>query len=86
MSSAVEAALANLRPSLLADGFDLYTDGEPREGMARVVLEAGAQACLDCLTPDEIMRAIILDAVRERDDSIVDVILIKRGFDRLEDL
>lgn len=83
-SAAIETALATLRPSLGADGYDLRLDGVNGE-VVNVVLEAGPEACADCMVPDDMLTLILQDAIRDRDPSLTTVVLHKVGFDRGDD-
>jgi hypothetical protein len=49
----VEAALAGLRRGLQADGYDLVVE-TVSEGVARVRVTAGPNACEECLVPKPI--------------------------------
>lgn len=78
---AVEAALAGLRPSLAADGFELRVGGWPTETTVDVVLAALPDACLDCLVPDGMLVLMIEDAIRRQNFPIEHVNLVKEGFE-----
>jgi Fe-S cluster biogenesis protein NfuA len=80
--SAVEDALSQLRPSLAADGFSL-TLRDVTDGTANVVLEAGPDACGDCMVPDDMLVTIIQQAVGDRTDAVGAVSLHKVGFENL---
>lgn len=82
--SSVESALAGLRPSLAADGFDLRV-GSVDGDVVQVVLEAKPAACLDCLVPDEMLTQLLTDAIRAQDPSLDRVELVKEGFDALSE-
>ena len=79
---AVEAALTTLRPSLAADGFELRL-GEIIGDAAHVVLEAGPDACGDCMVPDDILVAILEQAIGDKAAGVRSVRLHKVGFDQL---
>jgi Fe-S cluster biogenesis protein NfuA len=81
--SVVESALEKLRPSLVADGFDLRASKRSDDGTVEVILEADPAACLDCLVPDGVIIQILEDAIREQDSSLSGVVLVKRGFDNI---
>jgi Fe-S cluster biogenesis protein NfuA len=73
-------ALDSIRPGLEADGFDLYVKSETA-GDVIVCLAATAEACLDCLVPDDLLQQIVESALREAAPGIRKVILVKEGFD-----
>jgi len=81
--STVEEALDVLRPGLSSDGFDLRIGSIGDDGAVQVVLEAKPDACLDCLVPEDLMLQIIEQAIRERDESLTGVELLKVGFEGL---
>lgn len=61
MLDLIEQALEGLRPSLAEDGFELKVISVEGNDVT-VALEAGENACLDCLVPGEVMQKIV-DAV-----------------------
>jgi len=79
----VEEALDVLRPGLAADGFALKLGAVDPGGSVKVILEAGPEACLDCLVPDEVMTRILEDAIREKDASVDHVEIVRVGFDEI---
>jgi hypothetical protein len=80
-ASAVESALDALRPSLTQDGFSLRIGSLEANGLVKVVVEAGPDACIDCLVPEDLMVQIIEDAIRSQDASeVVRVEIVKEGF------
>jgi hypothetical protein len=83
-TSAVEAALDDLRPALGADGFDLRIGAISADGDVELVLEAKAGACLDCLVPEDMMVEILENAIHDRDKSFGAVTLVRVGFDDAE--
>jgi hypothetical protein len=78
---AVRSALDALRPSLDADGFDLYLDSMRTDGTVVVILEARPDACLECLVPDDLLIQMIGASIRKQCPSLGQVELVKRGFD-----
>ncbi len=79
----VESALEILRPGLAQDGFALYARPQNDGEFVQIVLEAKADACLDCLVPDDMLIQVIEQALREQDPSARRVELVKLGFDDL---
>ena len=79
--TSVESALDQLRPSLAADGFTLHLDEMDDQGRYAIVLEAGPDACADCLAPDDVLVQILESAIRAHDPSAGPVTLRKSGFD-----
>ena len=77
----VETALDNVRPALEADGFDLRLDSIGDQGEVEVILEAKADACHDCLVPDEMLVQIIESAIRDQAPTLDHVVLTKVGFE-----
>jgi hypothetical protein len=80
MSEALEQALATIRPSLGADGYDLRIGDDSDESTVEVILEASPDACADCLVPDDVLVQIIQIAANEQGDAR-SVQLRKVGFD-----
>ena len=71
---ALHLGLASLEPMLTADGFTLSL--EDRDGdRATVRLDATEDACIDCLMPENALRDVILQALREQDPSVHEVTL-----------
>jgi hypothetical protein len=57
-----------LRSTLAADGYELdVTEGGDR---VRVTIIATDQACADCLVPQDLMRAILAQALSVPEDAI----------------
>ncbi len=79
MKEAVDAALAELRPSLDADGFDLRLDSIEGDEV-HVGLVAKTDACLECLVPDEMLVQILETSIRKRHPDLSGVKLTKHGF------
>jgi Fe-S cluster biogenesis protein NfuA len=79
--AAVRTALETLRPSLDADGFDLYLESLRTDGTVVVILEARPDACLECLVPDDLLQQMIGASIRKQCPSVERVELVKRGFD-----
>jgi hypothetical protein len=52
MVEAAQQALEPIRQSLQTDGFDLIVEGI-EQGVASIVVSAGAEACIECLIPEE---------------------------------
>jgi hypothetical protein len=71
-----------LRPSPASDGFELRA-GKSTGNKVEVILSATADACLDCLVPDDLMVQMIGDAIRREDPSLGEVTLTKEGFEGL---
>jgi Fe-S cluster biogenesis protein NfuA len=82
-NAAVETALDNVRPALDADGFDLKLGSVGSDGAVEIVLEARADACLECLVPDQMLVKIIETAIREQDPGVGQVTLTKSGFEAI---
>jgi hypothetical protein len=61
--AAVEQALSQLRTGYQADGYDLLVDGVT-DGVARVRIDAGADACEECLVAKPITEAILKASLR----------------------
>jgi hypothetical protein len=80
MNEALEQALAVIRPSLGADGYDLRVGDDSDASFVEVILEASPDACADCLVPDDVLVQIIQVAASEQGDAR-SVQLRKVGFD-----
>jgi len=59
----VEEALAGLRTGVRADGYDLQVESVD-DGVARVRVVAGPDACEECLVPKAIMTGTIRRSLR----------------------
>jgi hypothetical protein len=83
-TSTVAAALAQMQPSLGEDGFALSAGAISESGI-EVVLTAQPDACLDCLVPDDMMVAMLRDAISEQAQvaEVGQVTLTKKGFEDL---
>lgn len=75
----IQGALDELAPGLGADGFELRLEAVEPDGRVRIALEAGPDACRDCLVPDELLVSILESSVRERIPDAT-VVLEKIGF------
>ena len=75
----IQGALDELAPGLGADGFELRLEAVEPDGRVRIALEAGPDACLDCLVPDELLVAILESSIRERMPD-ARIVLEKIGF------
>ncbi|TDV56345.1 NifU family protein [Actinophytocola oryzae] len=84
MQQAVETALANLRPALAADGFDLRIGSIEADNSVRVILEAKPDACMDCLVPDPVLHAILDKAIHDQDPNVGTITVDKVGFENVE--
>jgi len=63
MIDAIEAALQPIRKSLQADGYDLVVNNF-HEGVLSVEIQAGPQACVECLVPKDLMELMIQQSVK----------------------
>lgn len=74
MQERVEAAIAGMRQAIQADGADLVVEGV--EGsVARMRLVFGPDVCEECILPNEMLRSMLLTAVRKTVPEITDVSL-----------
>jgi hypothetical protein len=60
----LEQALSNVKESLAADGY-ILTASQQEEGIIDIVIEAGPEACPDCLSPKFILESVIGKALTE---------------------
>jgi hypothetical protein len=67
LTEAVEQALAGLRESFVADGYDLRVDGLDGDRVKLSIL-AGPEACEECLVPKPQMEGIILQSLKDFPD------------------
>jgi len=73
-SAAVDAALEQFRTMLAADGYNLgWTESQP--GKLTVNVEAGADACADCLVPQPVMEAMMSQALADTPYELEKVVL-----------
>ena len=77
--AAAERALDDVRPALAPDGFSLHLQSVHRDGTVNVVPEAQADACGECLVPDEMLIEIIEAALRDRGAGFRRVALARNG-------
>ena len=63
MIDAIEEALQPIRKSLQADGYDLVVNSF-NQGVLAVEIQAGPQACVECLVPKELMELMIQQSVK----------------------
>lgn len=84
-TSAVEAALAQLQPSLDEDGFALSVGAISESGVEVILTVQQPDACLDCLVPDDLMVAMLRDAISKQAQvaEVGPVTLTKKGFEDL---
>jgi hypothetical protein len=75
----IQGAIDELAPGLGADGFELRLEAVEPDGSVRIALEAGPDACIDCLVPDELLVSILEASIRERMPD-AKVVLEKHGF------
>ena len=62
VASTLDGALGKFRDMLASDGYDLHWELTDQEKVV-VQIEAGPEACEDCLVPLPIMEAIMSDAL-----------------------
>jgi hypothetical protein len=60
----VAASLAPVRAALLADGYHLSVKA-CRDGALKLAIEAGPEACAECLVPKPLFEAIVRRAVSD---------------------
>lgn len=65
----VFALLTQVRRGLDADGYDLHVEVA---NVITVRIAARDDACEDCLVGKDVMRGIVVDALRDMDDSVAD--------------
>ena len=63
MIDTIEEALQPIRKSLQADGYDLVVNNF-QEGVLSVEVQAGPQACVECLVPKEMMELMIKQSIK----------------------
>ena len=62
--AAVDAALAGLRGGYAADGYSLLVEGVSSDGVVKVRISAGPNACEECLVPKSIATGTIRGSLR----------------------
>ncbi|MCU1376004.1 MAG: hypothetical protein JWO68_3290 [Actinomycetia bacterium] len=62
--AAVDEALGSIREALELDGYRLHAALEA--GGLHLTIEAGPEACPDCLSPDAVLAGIASDALARR--------------------
>jgi hypothetical protein len=60
----IDAALAGLRSTVAADGYELDWSLEPGEKIG-IRVTAGPDACAECLVPPDLMRSIVDNELTE---------------------
>ncbi|MDE3074039.1 MAG: hypothetical protein KGJ86_01305 [Chloroflexota bacterium] len=63
----MEEALAGIRQSLVADGYDLRIDGL-EGGRLRLSILAGPEACEECLVPKDLMKRMLMQCLESSDE------------------
>jgi hypothetical protein len=63
MMDEIEEALHPIQKSLQADGYDLVVN-RFQDGVLSVTIQAGPQACVECLVPKELMELMIQQSVK----------------------
>lgn len=72
-AAAIDASLEALRSFLATDGYSLRIAGY-EGGTLSLTVEAGADACSDCLVPKPVMEGIVMNAMpAEVDVTAVDI-------------
>lgn len=70
----VDEALAEVKEMMDQDGYRLAWKPESAESLS-VTIEAGPEACADCLSPTPVMEAIVQKALSETFYTVREVIL-----------
>ena len=70
----LKGGLATLEPMLEADGFTLSLEDVDAD-RATVRLAANEDACIDCLMPEDALRDVVLQTLREHDPSVNQITL-----------
>ncbi len=74
--TAVDDALAEVRPLVQADGADLVLDGLDEEaGRIALRLDLEGVSCLECVLPSELLHDMVSDAMSRRVPGLVEVTL-----------
>jgi len=60
----IETHLAGFREGLVADGYDIRVD-DFADGIARLRITAGGDACAECLVPKNVMVPMLESALKE---------------------
>ena len=74
VASTLDGALGKFRDMLASDGYDLHWE-LTGTGTVVVQIEAGPEACEDCLVPLPIMEAIMSDALAPTPYSLDHIVL-----------
>ncbi|ACM04559.1 MULTISPECIES: hypothetical protein [Thermomicrobium] len=75
---AIDRALDRIREGLAPDGFELRVERVTDEGIVELVLQALPDACLDCLVPDQLLDAMLRQAIAPVYPALREVRLEKR--------
>lgn len=59
----IDRALDQIRAGLAPDGFELRVERVSEDGVVELVLQALPDACLDCLVPDQLLHAMLQQAI-----------------------
>ncbi len=74
--TAVDEALAEVRPLVQADGADILLDGlDTESGKVALRLDLDGVSCLECVLPAELLHSMVADAMARRVPGLVEVTL-----------
>ncbi len=74
----IDRALDQIRAGLAPDGFELRIERVTDDGVVELVLQALPDACLDCLVPDQLLHAMLQQAIAPVYPELREVRLEKR--------
>jgi hypothetical protein len=75
----LESALTGLRTALEAGGYELNIDGVQPDGAIQLAVVAGADACAECVMPDDVLAQIASRALADGGMTVESVRLRKVG-------
>jgi Fe-S cluster biogenesis protein NfuA len=75
MAHALDTVLEPFRPGFDADGFDITVDSVQADGVAVVRVHHRANACEECLIPDDMLSQILTTALRRAAPDLTGVVI-----------
>jgi Fe-S cluster biogenesis protein NfuA len=75
MAHALDSVLEPFRPGFDADGFDVTVDSVHGDGTAVVRIYHRANACEECLIPDDMLTGILTTALKRAAPDVTGVVI-----------
>jgi Fe-S cluster biogenesis protein NfuA len=75
MAHALDTVLEQFRPGFHADGFDIDVDSVQGDGTVVVRIRHRADACEECLIPDDMLTQILATALKRAAPDVTGVVI-----------